>query len=293
MSNLLNQAARNENPVAAAVAYAATGYSVLPLRGKKPALKTWEQLQQRRADVLEIGRWRAWGWRWNVGIICGAVSDNLVVIDLDGLNAVTLFESAFPDWLATFTVITGSGQGKHLYYHVQDLPPTTRVMNVAGGNLELRANGCYVVAPPSIHPDTQQPYRVERDIPPMRLRHMNPVKEWLYQFIAAKQPKPQPGRPPVQRTMSYDRAARAALFYECRDVAASQEGARNETLHRAAYNLGQLVGDGFLSETEVVAALMRAAATANLPPGEAGRTIQSGLEAGKTEPRSAQWRKRN
>lgn len=291
---MLNQAARNENPVAAAVAYAAAGYSVLPLRGKKPALKTWEQLQQRRPDVLEIGRWQKWGWRWNVGIICGVVSGNLVVIDLDGLNAVGLFESAFPAWLDTYTVATGSGEGKHLYYHVQDLPTTTRV-NVAGGNLEMRANGCYVVAPPSIHPDTGMSYRVERDVPPLRVKHMNGVKRWLYQFIAAKQPRPKPGRAADRRTMSYGRAARAALYYECRNVTAAQEGARNETLHRAAYNLGQLVGDGFLSETEVVAALLAAAATTNLPPGEAGRTIQSGLKAGKAEPRSTQWqwRKRN
>jgi hypothetical protein len=286
-----------------ALGYEQRGFSVIPLSGKVCRIQ-WQKHQQQRATSLEIGRWYNSHLLQNIGVVCGAVSGNLVVMDCDSREACAAFEEAFPALLNTYTVFTGSGKGKHYYFRCGTLPPTTRVMNVAGGNLELRANGCYVVAPPSVHPMTERTYK-GNNLPILRVNNLEAVKRWLYTFISAKREKelgklnqssahPQRSvKPAPQRTMiDYHRAAKAALHMETRDVANAGEGARNNRLNVAAYNLGQLVGDGYLTYGEVEAALLNAAHGAGLPDGEAQRTIESGIQKGMAEPRSLQWKKR-
>jgi hypothetical protein len=107
-----------------------------------------------------------------------------------------------------------------------------------------------------------------------------------------------PGRPPAITThpAGFRRSqgnvagatarGRAALDAETRSVAATAAGGRNNALNAAAYNLGQLVAAGELDEGDVEASLLAAAAAAGLGDVEAARTIRSGLEAGKRDPRS-------
>ena len=79
--------------------------------------------------------------------------------------------------------------------------------------------------------------------------------------------------------------ARSALERECQAVASESAGNRNNRLNQGAHSLGQLVAAGALTESEVVAGLLQAAAACGLPEDEAAKTIRSGLEAGKTKPR--------
>jgi hypothetical protein len=74
--------------------------------------------------------------------------------------------------------------------------------------------------------------------------------------------------------------ARAALLDECRAVAATPEGDRNNRLNVAACKLGKYVASGALGRTMVVDALAGAARGCGLPEPEALATIDSGLEAG-------------
>jgi hypothetical protein len=60
---------------------------------------------------------------------------------------------------------------------------------------------------------------------------------------------------------------------------------RNETLNRAAFNLGQIIGAGELAEQEVTSRLMYAAQRCGLPSREALATIKSGVTAGRKKPR--------
>ncbi|MBK8034757.1 MAG: bifunctional DNA primase/polymerase [Chloroflexi bacterium] len=93
-------AAQQHTIRSAALAYAALGLSVIPLDGKRPALKSWTQYQRQRADKQTI---RAWTFG-NVGIVCGAVSGNLVVLDLDGAAGYAAFAATFPTLAQTYTV---------------------------------------------------------------------------------------------------------------------------------------------------------------------------------------------
>ena len=63
------------------------GLSVIPLqpRGKRPAVP-WKKYQKRRVDREQITQWFGNGEDRNVGIVCGEVS-NVVVIDCDSAEA--------------------------------------------------------------------------------------------------------------------------------------------------------------------------------------------------------------
>lgn len=106
------------------------------------------------------GAIKAWWKRWpdaSIGIATGSAS-NLIVIDedidedkgLDGYHEVSDWErlnSPLPD---TVRAITGRG-GSHLYFHYTG----DDIHNRAGilDGVDVRGEGGYVVAPPSIHPN--------------------------------------------------------------------------------------------------------------------------------------------
>jgi hypothetical protein len=142
----------------AALSYARANLPVLPLNGKIPRID--DGLKGASTDPAIVGEW----WRrWpeaNIGIRTGAPS-GLIVLDVDqrhngiaGLEQLKKRHGALP---ATAKVLTGSG-GWHWYFK----HPGHEVRNsagVLGKGLDVRGDGGYVVAPPSVHPDTGNPYK--------------------------------------------------------------------------------------------------------------------------------------
>jgi len=157
--------------VEAALRYAALGFSVIPLRGKMPAV-TWKTYQTRRASVGEISRWARRGLFGNVGIVCGAASGNLTVLDFDMPGAYAAFRARFPALAASYTVASGGG-GWHIYLRADVLPHSRR-----GRGVELCAEGRQVVAPPSIHPNGR-PYRVLNPSPILHVPNLEEVAQWI------------------------------------------------------------------------------------------------------------------
>jgi hypothetical protein len=152
--------------LAAALDYAARGWCVLPLHdvtrgacscvdgtacktpGKHPRLANWTKIATTDAGTI-AGWWRGWPSA-NVGILTGRRSD-LVVLDVDprhggneSLAALVAEHEGLPE---TVAVETGGG-GRHFYFRCP--PGTERVRSVTlAGGLELKADGTFVVAPPS------------------------------------------------------------------------------------------------------------------------------------------------
>lgn len=93
----------------------------------------------------------------NVGIDCGA--SNLAAIDIDPRNGGSLdgLTRMFGPIPQTATVKTGGG-GLHLYFSTNGLK--VRCRKLAKG-IELKADGGYVIAPPSIH-KSGKPYEWTR-----------------------------------------------------------------------------------------------------------------------------------
>ena len=185
---MARQISSQDTPIAQAAArYRARGWSVLPLRrGEKRPLIAWETFQQSRAEPATIAQWFA-HWRdANVGIVTGEIS-NLIVLDVDpkhgGDDSLAELERRFGVLPETIEARTGGG-GRHLYFaHPGGLVPNR--VGLAQG-IDLRGDGGYVVAPPSLHPNGQPyawaPGRSPEETTPA------PLPRWL--LFAGHGPRP-------------------------------------------------------------------------------------------------------
>lgn len=279
-------AANQLTVIDAARAFLEAGVSIIPLKGKVCALKSWAMAQQYRASLEVLDRWHSDGLLDGVGVVCGKVSGNLVVLDFDSHEAVANFQLLFPDLQDTLIVSSGSRRGCHFYYRVDELPSSMLVKNH-----ELRANGMYVVAPPSIHPVSGNEYLVQRHREPMRLHHMQPVVRW----INSKRPAlpvqqindvATPHKTGLSREAWFrDRYVETALQRQVRYVGVASVGNRNTQLYWSAHALGQLVASGALVRSRVEAELMTAALQSGLNEAESTATIKSGIDTGMQRPR--------
>ena len=97
-----------------------------------------------------------------------------------------------------------------------------------------------------------------------------------------------PPPPPITvANGTYSRYAFSALASEADQVRYAAPGTRNDTLNRAAFSMGQLVGGGELRESDVERALTAAGITAGLDQREIAATISSGISKGILSPRRA------
>jgi len=142
--------AQNSKKLQAALAYAEKlGFSIIPVgKDKKPLIK-WEDFQKRKATREEINKW--WS-KWpdaNIGIVTGMIS-NLCVIDIDTEEGKQAIQEFIPESLIMPVCTTPSG-GQHLYFTCTDDKLSNNARVVPG--CDLRANGGYIIAPPSDNGD--------------------------------------------------------------------------------------------------------------------------------------------
>jgi hypothetical protein len=131
-----------------AVELRAQGFALVPLR---PADKTphadvlvrvygstsWKPLRERPASEPELRAWYEADPELNIGIVTGAASGGLAVVDLDGPAPASLRHPPTP--------IVRTSRGQHVYTRAT-VP--SRALSCG----DLKSEGGYVVAPPSISP---------------------------------------------------------------------------------------------------------------------------------------------
>jgi hypothetical protein len=167
-----------------AVYYARSGLAVFPLEsgGKRPIIKHGHNAASN--DIHQIEKWWNNNPNSNIGIATGKVSGGLFVIDLDvdkdkgldGRETLREWESVngkLPDdtWLS----ITGRG-GYHIFYRDSS---TVRCRTNLYDGVDIRGDGGYIVAPPSIHPNGRC-YEWEQDPEEFRLLQATSV---VFDFI--------------------------------------------------------------------------------------------------------------
>jgi len=271
----------------AALAYAAEGVAVVPLFdpvpgqgcrcAKGPACRRAGKHPRNRGgltaattDPAVITEW--WG-RWptsNIGGLTGLIFD---VCDVDGNEGIAAVAPLLGACHGRAPLVrTGSG-GWHLLFAPTGLGNRVRFLP----GTDWRGVGGYVVLPPSTHARGQR-YAFVRSGP------FPDVPRALRAALAPPAPVARAiTRAPVARSAGY---GPAALAREADRVAATKTGSRNHALNRAAFNLGQLIATGHLTEPEVVSDLTTAALEAGLDEAEAVATIASGLKAGQRHPRT-------
>lgn len=303
---------------AAALALAARGWSVFPLRpgDKRPALHGEEHCPHTGACVDGHRGWEprattdpdrikaCWAaGAFNIGIATGP--SGLVVVDLDmpkdskpapqdwrlpgvvsGEDVLAMLaeraSASYAELWNTFTARTGSG-GLHLYFSARVDVELHNTAGALGWLVDTRAVGGYVVAPGSVIDGRS--YEIVNDAPPM------PLPRWLVDRLAGAEQINRPIDPRQALRVIQSgadrrtRYANSALNAEVRAVLGALTGTRNVTLHRSAFALGQLVGDGLLPEQVVVDGLMAAGQAIGLPARECTATIRSGIRAGIAHPR--------
>ena len=233
----------NKNLKAALYYATKYGWAVFPVKAEEKRPHTPHGCKDAKKDPGAI---RAWWKKWpndSVGIATGSIS-NLIVIDedlddekgLDGIMAMDAWEKdngvTLPD---TARAITGRG-GAHLYFHYTGKDILNRAGIIDG--VDVRGEGGYVVAPPSIHPNGVE-YAWEEDPDDVGIAEVNDV---VLKFLATGTVKE-----------SGEKFTLPAII---------DSGTRNSTLYHFACSL-QAQG---LSDTAIMAAVQEENKLRCVPP---------------------------
>jgi hypothetical protein len=216
----------------------------------------------------------------------GAASE-LVVADIDPRHGGRLDPVLMPP---TLGVATGH-DGWHLYYRHPGPHVTSRPLPGRPG-VDIKADGGYVVLPPSIHPDTGRPYRW--------LSTVRPIAE-MPPALAAAVSDPGP-RPPALHQPDLDQptttpappgalalrstvvpaggggisSPEALLAATVTTVRTAPQGRRRTTLYGAARGLARMVAAGALTRARAVAELTDAGRAAQ----QTDRDIHAAISGG-------------
>lgn len=125
-----------------------SGISVIPLgyKTKKPAI-SWEPYQKRLPTPEEIEAW--FEKPHNIGVVTGAVSGGLLLVDIDKPGNPWPPKERITDFMGVPCVETGGG-GRQYWFH-SDVPIPNSASKLAP-HVDIRGEGGYGIAPPSIHP---------------------------------------------------------------------------------------------------------------------------------------------
>lgn len=236
------------------------GFNVFPLPlGKKGGFR-WKKLVYTHLEFFHV--LPLFAFPCNAAVMMGRTSGNLFVIDCETEAVLTeqtqkLRAAGIPIWMSK---TGGAAGGGHLFLRCAD----GEVINIHPGiypDLEVRGNGCYVVVPPSIHPETGLFYEWglrETAAPPLvSLKQL----DWLKLRVTKRNshtPMPFP-----------DLSARNRDFL----LHGAREGERNNRLFSAACDI---VGNNYHHQ-QTINQLAAAAQNSGLEMGEIRKTIASAL----------------
>lgn len=285
----------------AALEYAARGWRVFPLHGivngactcgrrgcsspgKHPLVRRGLYEATTEEPVI-VDWWRQWR-SGNIGVATGADS-GIAVIDVDLPTALVSLDALIAQEIASTLIGLTGGGGLHLIYVCADRALGNNAGRLPGmgedvPGIDLRANGGYIVAPPSIHRSGVRYSWLEPNA------DIAPAPKWLKQpervYVALDD---------VAGT-DFDgdgsRYGLAVLRDELDGVRAAQVGTRNHQLNRSAFALARLVAGGELLESAARSSLLGTALAIGLDEPESRQTIDSAFGAGFCRPRVAPHR---
>lgn len=198
--------------------YAKLGLPVIPLKGKVPAVRQWQQFV---ANAVNLRFWMG-SRRCNVGLRTG--ESGYVVVDTDSEEAERWVREHLPE---TPLRARSGGGSTHRYYAS---PPRKEIRNAQGWKrirgLDVRGQGGYIVLPPSVHPETGARYEWLTGFSlPSGLPRFSPA--WIYTRTRRRVQQDVLANNPDLREL------RAARWLEKVEGAVSGEGGHNRTFRVA------------------------------------------------------------
>jgi Bifunctional DNA primase/polymerase, N-terminal len=180
--------------------YYTKGFSVFPLRSrsKRPLLTSWKPNQKIRADKEQIRKWFS-NTENNIAILTGKVS-GIIGFDCDGQQAKGYFEHIIQSiedediqnaFKSTMRIKTGSGNINPIIgIKVEDFSDCEEINSIVlwrqkeneeQNEIRLKAEGGYIVAPPSLLPNGNRYELLNGTSPTPTFLS----KEQIYRLIAA------------------------------------------------------------------------------------------------------------
>lgn len=163
-----------------ALSYVAQGFKIFPVKLDKTPL-TAHGLKD--CTMIQPGVKEYWTKWPDAGI--GLVTDGLIVLDFDkksgGVKAKATIEAKYGKMPVTRTHRTGGGGLHYIYYNTNNSDIRNSVCLGGYQGLDLRANGGYIVVPPSPH-ESGRCYEVIDNSP------IAPVPDWVVSLAKEKPP---------------------------------------------------------------------------------------------------------
>lgn len=237
----------------AALELVSAGWHVFPVqeRGKQPLVR-WRD--ESTSDPEKVSGW--WD-RWpnaNVGIDCG--KSGLVVVDYDGVE---------PPHVDTLQVKTG--RGVH-HYFANAGEPVPNSASLLGDKIDVRGEGGYVLAPPSVHPSGAL-YEWSGD-------RISPLDGELRSRMVKERKEYKPDA--VEPTRLGGSWGEKILQSEAAIVRTTGEGKRNHQLFESALRVMSAVKGGHLDRDVAWNEMLNAAVGAGLNREESDGTLVSAWE---------------
>jgi putative DNA primase/helicase len=286
----------NNDVTLAAIEYLKLGFSVIPIqpKGKKPEASVlprdvdnkarWEVYTLRPPLPDEARQWFENRPSLNIGIVTGRVS-GIVVVDLDGQEGTESFKKLVSGTRnPTCWVVTGNGYHGYFKY-----PSNSTIGNRVGvlPGVDIRSDGGYVVAPPSVHIsgkvydwNRRFPHRgVLAELPSVLLSKLTEQKASVGPSPALK----------AQATGQHAEIATRIFEHQCACLQSAPTSSRNNQLNLSTYTLARIAQTGALSESVVRDAMRSIALSIGLGEREIERTIDSAFKAGSSPARIWKW----
>lgn len=251
----INKIMETRNFFDVAMFYASQNIKVFPVKrqDKKPLCASG--FKSASMDMAQLQEWNKKFTDCNIGIPTGDIN-GIFVVDVDGeqgFKSLTQIEQLHSKLIAP-TVITG--KGKHLYFK---MPTNTKIkssVSKIANHIDIRADGGYVVAPPSIHTNGKQ-YIWENFAP----SHKFPdAPQWLLDIILNAENE------------------NSSIEELLEEIANAPEGTRNDILISNAGKIQRLAEKQFLSLEDFVDDLIQAGLDSGLSRNEVLQTIQNALK---------------
>ncbi len=181
-----------------AVRYVRLGWVVFPLgvKSKAPMVSKADGGRGCLDATLNENQVREWWGKWPLANIGIATGHGWWVLDIDvkkgGDESWDLIRRQYPKLPDTIEQTTGT-LGRHLLYLE---PRDFKIHNsesLIGAGIDTRGRGGYIVASPSIHPDTKRPY-IWDGMEEIEQQKIMPAPAWLLTMIReAMERKSEPG----------------------------------------------------------------------------------------------------